>query len=76
MEKKHIFVLIKFLLMQDPLLLLNPQSGDQLVISSLSLYQWAIISVLLLNFHVFSPFLNTSRASLAVQQLRLSLPLQ
>lgn len=25
MEKKHIFVLIKFLLMQDPLLLLNPQ---------------------------------------------------
>ena len=25
MEEKHIFVLIKFLLMQDPLLLLNPQ---------------------------------------------------
>ena len=25
MEKKHIFVLIKFLLLQDPLLLLNPK---------------------------------------------------
>ena len=33
---------------------MNPQSGDQLAISSLSLYQWAIIPVLLLFSCIFA----------------------